>query len=502
VPARSLPDRPDLDHLRQQARALQRAARTGDPDAVRRVAAAGFAGTPDAAFPLSRAQLVLAREYGFASWPRLKRYVEVVTEYRWDATDPDGTGDEPVADRFCRLACLTYAEDGPERWQRARRLLADHPDLTAASVWAAAAATDVAALRRHLVTGPAADPSLARRRGGPHRWQPLFYLAYSRLDPAVPQEAVLAAARLLLDAGADPDEGYLWHGLPTPFTLLTGCFGEGEQGRTRQPRHPRSLALARLLLVAGADPNDGQALYNRMFGRDDDHLALLYEFGLGTGAGGVWRSRLGDALESPREMLRGQLGWAIDHGYLERVRLLARHGVDVRTPFPDGATPAERAQRNGHPDLVDALVAAGAAPPAPTPVDALVGAALRGDRAAVDRLRAADPAVLAEARRQRPGLIVWAAASGRAEAVALLADLGFDVNARGRGDTPVEQPWETALHHAAAHGHLELATTLLELGADLDATDTRFEATPLGWARYFDQPALVRLLAAASRATD
>ncbi|MFL6073649.1 MAG: ankyrin repeat domain-containing protein [Mycobacteriales bacterium] len=498
MPALSLPDRPDLDHLRQQARALQRAARNGDADALRRVAAAGFAGPPDPAFPLSRAQLVLAREYGFASWPRLKRYVEVVTEYRWDATDPEDTGDEPVADRFCRLACLTYAEDGPERWQRARRLLADHPDLTAGSVWAAAAATDVPALRRHL----SADPPLARRRGGPHGWQPLFYLAYSRLDPAVPRDAVLAAARLLLDAGADPDEGYLWRGLPTPFTLLTGCFGEGEQGRTRQPRHPHSLALARLLLVAGADPNDGQALYNRMFGRDDDHLELLYEFGLGTGAGGVWRSRLGDALEPPGEMLRGQLGWAIDHGYLDRVRLLARHGVDVRAPFPDGATPAERAQRNGHPDVVDALLAAGAAPPAPTPVDALVGAALRADRAAVDRLRAADPAVLAEARRQRPGLIVWAAGNGRTDAVALLAELGFDVNARGRGDTPVEQPWETALHHAAAHGHLELARTLLDLGADPNATETRFGANPIGWARYFGQTAMVRLLTAAARTPD
>ena len=82
--------------------------------------------------------------------------------------------------------------------------------------------------------------------------------------------------------------------------MLTGAFGEGELGPVRQPRHPHSLALARLLLSAGADPNDGQALYNRMFEPGNDHLELLLEFGLGTGDGGPWRRRLGDALDSPR----------------------------------------------------------------------------------------------------------------------------------------------------------------------------------------------------------
>jgi hypothetical protein len=67
--------------------------------------------------------------------------------------------------------------------------------------------------------------------------------------------------------------------------VLTGVFGEGELGPVRQPRHPHALALARLLLEAGADPNDGQALYNRMFEPDDDHLELLFEFGLGADPG-------------------------------------------------------------------------------------------------------------------------------------------------------------------------------------------------------------------------
>jgi hypothetical protein len=101
---------------------------------------------------------------------------------------------------------------------------------------------------------------------------------------------------------------------------------------------------------------------------------------------------------------------------------------------------------------------------------------------------------VARARARRPGLIVWAAANRRLEAVALLADLGFDVNARGRGDAPIEQPWETALHRAAQSGDVALAQLLINLGADPSLRDKRFNATALGWARYCDQPAVADLL--------
>ena len=114
-------------------------------------------------------------------------------------------------------------------------------------------------------------------------------------------------------------------GLPSPFTVLTGVFGEGELGPVRQPRHPCAQPLARLLLTAGADANDAQALYNRMFEPGNDHLELLFEFGLGQDTGGPWLGRLGEALGSPASTLRGQLAWAITHGMTDRVRLLAEH---------------------------------------------------------------------------------------------------------------------------------------------------------------------------------
>jgi ankyrin repeat protein len=299
---------------------------------------------------------------------------------------------------------------------------------------------------------------------------------------------------MLLQSGADPNAGYLWHGLPTPFTVLTGVFGEGELGPVRQPRHPHALALARLLLEAGADPNDGQALYNRMFEPGDDHLELLFEFGLGAGDGGPWQARMGGALDTPEKMVRGQLGWAVTHGMAERVRLLVEHGADIASPFEDGSTPAERAATTGHPELARYLVEHGAPAPELDPGQRFVAAALVSDRAAVEELRAVHPGLAEAVRRDRPALIVWAAARGRPGSAELLAALGFDVNARGRSDVPAADPWQTALHVAAMDGRLDLARSLLRLGADPGIRDQRFDSTPLGWARYFGQEQLVALL--------
>lgn len=72
---RPLPSRPSLEYERKQAKALLRRLRAGDPETVARARALhpGL-GTGRANVRLADAQLVLAREYGFASWPRLVRY--------------------------------------------------------------------------------------------------------------------------------------------------------------------------------------------------------------------------------------------------------------------------------------------------------------------------------------------------------------------------------------------------------------------------------------------
>ena len=69
----SLPDRPSLEQLRKQAKDLLRQARAGDAGAASRLAAATRGANQ--VQTLAQAQLALAREHGFESWPKLVRHV-------------------------------------------------------------------------------------------------------------------------------------------------------------------------------------------------------------------------------------------------------------------------------------------------------------------------------------------------------------------------------------------------------------------------------------------
>jgi hypothetical protein len=82
--SRGLPSQPHLDVPKREAKELLAAWRAGQPEAIERVrhrhpkfSSAGAGGSAaNTAFKLADAQLVLAREYGFASWPELKRRIE------------------------------------------------------------------------------------------------------------------------------------------------------------------------------------------------------------------------------------------------------------------------------------------------------------------------------------------------------------------------------------------------------------------------------------------
>ncbi len=373
--ASMLPDNPSLSRLREQARTLQRRARAGDPDAVESIHRhhprpdQALAQLPDR-FALHDAQVIVARQYGFTGWPALVRYLDTAATL---SVDPSRVHEGALgeADRFCALAVLQYTDaDAPPRWADADEMLTRAPDLTDAHVWAAAAAADAGTLRRLLRV----DPTRAVAAGGPFGWSPLMYLCYSRA--ATSPAEILDAATLLLDAGADPNAGYLWRGMATPFTALTGVFGEGEQGPRRQPRHPFSTELATLLLDRGAHPVDHQTLYNRMLRPDDSHLELLFAHGLADAGPSPWERRLAEAMETRDQMWHRQVQWAAAHGFSARLELLARHGVDVGgvevvTPvFPadpnsrdgNGATPLHHAAWAGDLEMIDRLLAAGADP--------------------------------------------------------------------------------------------------------------------------------------------
>jgi hypothetical protein len=287
---------------------------------------------------------------------------------------------------------------------------------------------------------------------------------------------------VLLDHGADPNAGYLWEGLSPPFTALTGAFGRGEGD---PPAHSDKLALARLLLEAGADANDEQTLYNRHWYADDRWLALLFEFGLGTGDGGPWYRLLSQVHARPREMVDEQLRAAARAGFPGHVRLLLDHGADpeargTRNARYEARTPQEEAMLRGYRECAEMLRVAGAKPEA-TPLYAFLEAATIGDRDRVEQFLAADPTLADQAMTTYPDQLVRGAQRSSVDGVALLIDLGFDVNAINRVDRYHES---APLHEAAATGNLEVIELLLAHGADPDLRDGSYHSTPAGWAEH------------------
>ncbi|MDX6593345.1 MAG: hypothetical protein QOJ13_2541 [Gaiellales bacterium] len=488
MPTRCLPGDPSVEHLERQAKELRRRACDGDAEAVSLVAEHHPRPPEPDALKLSDAQLVIARMYRFPSWQRLRRHVETVVEHtRTPHRQPVGepiSGEADLVDEFLRLSCLTYGGDSFERWERARELLAEHPELSSATIHTTAATGDVAAAREAL----AREPSLAWRPGGPHAWEPLLYLAYSRLNSDRPGHSTLDVARLLLEAGADPNAGFLWEGLTPPFTALTGAFGGGEDA-THQPPHEYALELARLLLDAGADPNDDQTLYNRHFLPGSEHLELLFEYGLGSGDGGPWHRRLAPLHPSPREMLEEQLHFAAANDFADRVELLIRHGVDVNAapqhPILRGRSAYETALANGGTRVAELLAAAGATPPQLDRVDELLVALMRADRSDVERMLAAEAGIAAQAAARDPARIVRAVELRRPDAVRLMVEVGFDVNHIDRTGV---------LHMAAFNGDRAMVDMLCELGADPTLTDREFDARPSGWAEHNEHPDLAAYL--------
>lgn len=106
----ALPARPDLEHLRREAKQLLRRAQTGDAAAVSRFEAHA----PGIAPALSAAQLVLAREHGFASWAHLKSLVTTLSTsgVRYDAIGR-GYADHRRADP--RIAAVVHGALGDAR---------------------------------------------------------------------------------------------------------------------------------------------------------------------------------------------------------------------------------------------------------------------------------------------------------------------------------------------------------------------------------------------------
>jgi ankyrin repeat protein len=149
LPIRQLPEKPDLDQLKRQARELLDAFVAGEPDAIGQ-AHRFYRDADRTQFALHQAQLVLARSYGFESWPKLKAFVDGVTTARLIETVRAGDVDRVRAVLRVRpelvnreapsspgLMALHYAvlERMPEMVRTLMQLGAD-PHVTTAGIYA------------------------------------------------------------------------------------------------------------------------------------------------------------------------------------------------------------------------------------------------------------------------------------------------------------------------------------------------------------------------------
>ena len=90
-PTRAMRENPDIDQLKRQAKELLEAYRASSPEAVAEVTAYHRTATPES-FALHDAQFVLARSYGFESWPKLKAAVPLPTETSSVSSTPEPSG--------------------------------------------------------------------------------------------------------------------------------------------------------------------------------------------------------------------------------------------------------------------------------------------------------------------------------------------------------------------------------------------------------------------------
>jgi len=467
-----LPDRSNLDHLKKQAKDLIRLYRNRDREAIARFrralpAAAGRSDDEIASLMLRLhdAQSCIAREYGFASWTDLRNYVEA-----------QSASHEDLAARVLRWLNLVYSGEVTGGVDRANprvavRMLIENPDLATGSPYVACAAGNEGALRQETQ----ADPAWVNRPGGPLRLPPLVAITHTSLLQ-VPEfrERLHRGARFLLSAGADPNQriGNRWPPAslnePDDDQPLSALYGAA--GKNHDPE------LTKILLDAGADPNDGESLYhsvetgactgvllengarfddtNALYrALDFDNLAVV-ELLLRRGADPNWPAR-----NPPITDWGSPLLWAIRRRRSrQHVEALLKAGADPSARTPTGISAYSLALQLGLSDVADLLRDYVAAEPI-SEDEMFIAACARGDEAEAQRIRSRRPDLPASLPEARLRLLPDMIAEGADDGARVMVKLGWPVAVRG-GD------WNaSALNLAVLRGASGLTRFLLQHGA-------------------------------------
>lgn len=481
----ALPANPNLDWLKKTAKQRLAELRAIEPGAR-----------------LHQAQRAIANDYGFKSWRALKAHVETANPRaveRDRVFDAARAGNiEAVRRAFTSgFDPATPDRDGRTVFQIAKERRHEAIEMLARDVQGgrirsgaeaeavqgiagAAQSGDVEALRRQLDARPDLVNALAGR-GFPKATA--LHLAALRNQHE--------AARLLIARGADLDaREFPDNAAPLHFAAMYG-----------------DLVLVRLLVEAGADvegkgddPEVGVLGWATCFRQVREDVA---EYLLAHGATlNIWTAIALDRVDDLRAMIgrhpallaarmtrmhhrRTPLHHAAAKNRPRIVQLLLELGADPGATDAAGATAlTTAAQENADPAIASALLAAGARLDFLTAVNTgrynEAEAMLRGDPGRIGREGKDTISLHLAVSRKNLTTIRW-----------LLAH-GVDVNAK-------RSMWDcngTALHMTVESGAIDIATLLLDAGADPNIRDDKFNATALGWADFFGRADFADLIRA------
>ncbi|MBV9405936.1 MAG: ankyrin repeat domain-containing protein [Acidobacteriaceae bacterium] len=480
---KSLPDQPNLEQYKKQAKDLLRARAQGSRAALDRIArhhprlqnqAHAVRSAP---FHLADAQLVIAREHGFQSWPNFARHIETLRLSR------EITSLDDAASRFIEAACSPRHGHRSGTLEEAEMILTRYPHVAASSIYTAAILADEASVRAFL----ARDASSATAKGRPLGCDALTYLCFSRylrLDRAR-SEAFVRTARALLDAGASPNTGWIEiidHPNPRPVleAAIYGAAGVAQHA-----------GLTRLLLERGADPNDEETAYHVIETYDNTVLKILLESGklnevslstallrkcdwhdlvglrlvLESGTNPNWTTRWG--LTALHQSVRRD-------NRLAMIELLLDYGADPAIPNREGKSALWIAVRRGRADALDLFEKRGMAINF-TGVDELIAACARNHKETIHSILAVEPQLKPELIDQGGTLLAEFSGVGNLAGVRNLLDLGVSVTAlyrEGDGYYGIAKE-STALHVAAWRARHDVVKELIARGAPVNARDAQ-----------------------------
>jgi ankyrin repeat protein len=484
-----LPVSPDLSQQRKRAKDLLKALRNGDPDALRRfrlnhprLAERAPDAIDRAALKLSDAQLVIAREYGFASWRRLKAHIDQRNGASIELAHPFETDLQYYRDRAAGMRSVHSTGEA-----NAVRLIHQfHPGFAAASE---------DEIRAAEITQEDAEQIVAREHGF-DTWD-----AFAGRIEALKSNGAIEPFRTAFVAIRDDDRAALARVLTANPQLVNAKGTNGNRLLMFAVSMGRR-AIVDDLLAAGADPNrpnnkGSTALHNAAYGAPEvsrpDQLAIL--------------ERLLEADASVEAQAYGDggtpLAFALFWGHRELAERLAQVAIVPRN--------LRIAAALGRIDLMRSFFAAddsllpeagqarefhrphsGFPPWRPTNdpheiIDEALGWAARNGRVEAMALLLEHGARI-DAEPYNGTALHWAVSREQLDGVAFLLDRGADINRRGAfgGARGV-----TALHVAAAwEGKPASARMLMERGAEVMILDDQFKATPIGWATHFGKAAI------------